>query len=63
MRNVGARSWSIVVEKIRDDERFVTLPVYAVTADVEEQKTFSQQGFTGVLLKPLTIDKLSALFK
>ena len=52
-----------LVEKIREDERFVALPVYAVTADVEEQKTFAQRGFTGVLLKPLTIDKLSALFQ
>ena len=52
-----------LVEKIREDERFSTLPVYAVTADVEEQKTFARSGFTGVLLKPLTIDKLSALFK
>jgi len=52
-----------LVEKIREDERFSTLPVYAVTADVEEQKTFARSGFTGVLLKPLTIDKLSALFQ
>ena len=52
-----------LIEKIRADKRFANLPVYAVTADVEEQKTFSERGFTGVLLKPLTIDKLSSLFK
>ena len=52
-----------LVEKIREDDRFATLPVYAVTADVEEQKTFAQRGFTGVLLKPLTVDRLSVLFK
>ena len=52
-----------LVEKIREDDRFASLPVYAVTADVEEQKSFSERGFTGVLLKPLTIDKLSALFQ
>ena len=52
-----------LVEKIREDERFSTLPVYAVTADVEERKTFAQSGFTGVLLKPLTTDKLSKLFQ
>ena len=51
-----------LVAKIRTDERFAKLPVYAVTADVEEQKTFVDRGFTGVLLKPLTIDKLSRLF-
>ena len=52
-----------LVAKIRADKRFAGLPVYAVTADVEEQKTFAERGFTGVLLKPLTIDKLSGLFK
>ena len=51
-----------LVSKIREDERFSGLSIYAVTADVEEQKTFADRGFTGVLLKPLTIDKLSRLF-
>ena len=52
-----------LVGRIRADERFAGLPVYAVTADIEEQKTFAERGFTGVLLKPLTIDTLSVLFK
>ena len=52
-----------LVAKIRADERFAELPVYAVTADVEEQKNFAERGFTGVLLKPLTIDTLSDFFK
>ena len=51
-----------LVSTIREDDRFAELPVYAVTADVEEQKFFTEQGFTGVLLKPLTIDVLSKLF-
>ncbi len=51
-----------LVAKIRADERFAGLPVYAVTADIEEQKTFEEHGFTGILLKPLTIEKLSGLF-
>ena len=51
-----------LVAKIRGDERFAGLPVYAVTADIEERKTFGKHGFTGILLKPLTIDKLSGLF-
>ena len=51
-----------LVGKIRADERFARLPVYAVTADIEEQKTFEEHGFTGILLKPVTIDKLSRLF-
>ena len=59
MPNMNGRD---LVAKIRGDERFAELPVYAVTADVEEQKTFAERGFTGVLLKPLTIDTLSGLF-
>ena len=51
-----------LASKIRADERFANLPVYAVTADIEEKKFFAEHGFTGVLLKPLTIDKLSRIF-
>ena len=60
MPNMNGRE---LISTIRADERFAGLPVYAVTADVEEQKAFSDRGFTGVLLKPLTSDKLSKLFK
>ena len=52
-----------LVAKIRADERFAELPVYAVTADVEEQKNFAERGFSGVLLKPLTVNTLSEFFK
>jgi len=52
-----------LVSKIRADKRFARLPVYAVTADVEEQKAFAERGFTGILLKPLTIEILSGLFQ
>lgn len=51
-----------LVAKIRAEERFAGLPVYAVTADIEEKKTFAEHGFNGVLLKPLTIEKLSNMF-
>ena len=51
-----------LVAKIRGDERFAGLPVYAVTADIEEKKSFAENGFTGGLLKPLTVDKLASLF-
>ncbi len=47
---------------IRAEARFAGLSVYVVTADTEEQKNFAEHGFTGTLLKPLTIDKLSSLF-
>ena len=35
---------------------------FFITADIEEQKTFEKHGFTGILLKPLTIDKLAGFF-
>ena len=60
MQNMDGKD---LAAKIRGDERFAGLPVYVVTADIEEQKTFTEHGFTGVLLKPLTIDKLSRLFR
>ena len=52
-----------LVAKIRAYDRFAGLPVYAITADIAEQKTFAEHMFTGTLLKPLTIEKLSALFR
>jgi two-component system chemotaxis response regulator CheY len=52
-----------LIARIRADKRFAQLPVYAVTADVEEQKVFAERGFTGILLKPLTIEILSGLFQ
>ena len=60
MPNMNGRE---LVAKIRSDERFAELPVYAVTADIEARKAFAEHKFTGTLLKPLTIDKLSRLFK
>ena len=50
------------VARIRADKRFAELPVYAVTADIEAQKDFVENGFTGLLLKPVTIDKISGIF-
>ena len=51
-----------LVKEIRKNEAWKELPVYAVTADVEAQKTASKSGFTDVLLKPLTFEKLKMLF-
>ena len=51
-----------LASKIRSDERFAGLRIYAVTADIEEKKTFAEHGFTGILLKPLTIENLSRVF-
>ena len=45
--------------RIRADDRWKALRVYAVTADVEARKTVADRGFDGILLKPLTADTLS----
>ena len=51
-----------LVEKLRADARFGRLPVFAVTADTEFQRDARNELFTGVLLKPLTYDKLVGAF-
>jgi CheY-like chemotaxis protein len=50
-----------LVQTIRKDERWEKLPVYAVTADTESQGSYKSFGFTGILMKPITMDKLRAL--
>ena len=50
------------IEKLRVDSRFKRLPVFAVTADTEFQRDARTQLFTGVLLKPLTYEKLLEVF-
>ena len=47
-----------LVEKIRSDPRLGRTPVFAVTADTEFRGDPRSTLFTGVLLKPLTYDKL-----
>ena len=50
------------IDKLRADPRFGGLPVFAVTADTESHQDARAQLFTGVLLKPLTYDKLLGTF-
>ena len=50
-----------LIREIRSREQWKELPVYAVTADVETQKTYKASGFTGILLKPITIEQLQAI--
>ena len=50
------------IEKIRADPRFGNLPVFAVTADTECCHDSQADLFTGILLKPLTYDKLMEVF-
>ena len=52
-----------LVKSIREDKRLAKLKVCSITADVEARLTYKAQGFDALLLKPVTIDKLSSLFK
>ena len=47
-----------LVQAIRANKKPSSLPVYVVTADVEMLKQFKETGFTGIILKPITVDKL-----
>ena len=51
-----------LVERLRADKRFQKLPVFAVTADTETNEDSRSRLFTGVLLKPMTYDKLVEVF-
>ena len=50
------------IEKLRADARFERLPVFAVTADTEFHRDARTDLFTGILLKPITYDKLVGAF-
>ena len=50
-----------LVRAVRADGRFAKMPVHVVTADTEMPGKFRQIGFDGILLKPVTVEKLKAL--
>ncbi len=50
-----------LVRAIRANAKFSHLPVYLVTADVEVRKQAESNGFTDILIKPITIEKLNML--
>ena len=47
-----------LVRAIRANPALASLRVIVVTADVESQATFAKTGFNGILLKPVTAEKL-----
>jgi len=51
-----------LVRAIRSDAKYSSLPVYLVTADVEARNNAEACGFTSILLKPITLDKIKCLF-
>ena len=52
-----------LIREIRSREQWKDLPVYSVTADVETQKMFKASGFTGILLKPITMEQLKDVIR
>jgi signal transduction histidine kinase/CheY-like chemotaxis protein len=50
-----------LVRAIRASAPHAGLPVHAVTADVELGETHADDGFDGIILKPVTAEKLSAI--
>ena len=51
-----------LAEAMRDDKRFARIPVVAVTADAEIGSTCDPTLFAKIISKPVTSDKLKALF-
>ena len=51
-----------LVKAIRADPNLASLPVYVLTADVETQEVYAELGFTGMILKPITLEKLKGIF-
>jgi CheY-like chemotaxis protein len=51
-----------LIRAIRANPALASLRVVAVTADVESQVTCADMGFNGILLKPVTPEKLNGLF-
>lgn len=50
------------IEKLRADPRFKSLSVFALTADSETKRDTRANLFTGILLKPITYNKLVSVF-
>ena len=51
-----------LIKRIRADARFAQLKVCSITADVEARINYRELGFDVILLKPVTIEKLTDLF-
>lgn len=74
LKELERRPFSAVFTDIRMDgmsgeelaarirERYGRMPVYAVTADVEAKIRCAGMGFSGILLKPVTIEDIKKIF-
>lgn len=52
-----------LIQAIRKNPELTSLPVYALTADIETAKNYSELGFSGILLKPVTLESLLETLK
>ena len=52
-----------LVQAVRKHPELASLPVYVITADIETTKDYSEMGFTGILLKPVTLESLQETLK
>ena len=52
-----------LIRRIRGEERLARLKVCSITADVEALATYREQGFDALLLKPVTVEKLTELLR
>ena len=50
-----------LIKAIRGDAKLSHLPVFLITADVEARSQAESNGFNGILLKPVTLDKIRPL--
>ena len=52
-----------LIKRIRSDGRLAHLKVCSITADVEARTIYRDQGFDALLLKPVTIERLTELLR
>ena len=52
-----------LLKAIRADTALSSLPVFAITADVEMQKNPEGSDFTGLFLKPITLENLETILR
>ena len=52
-----------LLKAIRADDKFASIPVFAVTADVEMTKKYQEFGFAGLFLKPVSAENLQTALR
>jgi signal transduction histidine kinase/CheY-like chemotaxis protein len=52
-----------LVQAVRKHPELAPIPVYVITADIETTKDYSELGFSGILLKPVTLESLQETLK